>query len=673
MGAIIERREAYDRQLSQQMQPILRLRETQAEAGVLVNLLDERLRTIERLRTFRRIGSPLSPLQLTNALGEGKTLVGDAVNRILANPRGSETGTIIRAILSTIFAFVLLPLLYRFVVRRLDHFFERRRSSISSKPAKIGLVLSQNLASALVISVCLLLGFVSFALALIGFADFNEAAASLEVAVFLAMMALIAKWIGNSVFHSPFPQLRIINLILERAFVASRMTLWIGLVVGLDAVLRLAEDRAVIGYSLANLLSVLIVAIGGSLAWRLASLIADPTARMEASDPETGEGGIDFASPIARLVKAIVLGAVAAALLGYAFLARQLFTSVSLTLAIIAIGVYLQKSVGVLCDSLSEGRLAAHKLTLRLVQLVSSVVITLVALPLIAIVWGYSAQEISDGLIALRSGIEFGDITLSIGDVFTFALFFVLGWIVTRWVQRILKISILPQFNLEAGALSAIVTMVGYVGIVIAALVAIGSTGLDLTSLAFVAGALSVGLGFGLQSVVENFTSGIILLLERPVREGDWIEVGEYSGIVRQISVRSTRIETWDRHFIIVPNSDLVTGKVKNFSLGEDNARVVVDVGVAYGTDLALVRRILLDIALDSDAALRVPEPFVTLEAFDDSAISLKLFTFVADVTTGAQLASDIRFEIARRFSETGIKIPFPQRDIHLRFSRNAT
>jgi small-conductance mechanosensitive channel len=237
----------------------------------------------------------------------------------------------------------------------------------------------------------------------------------------------------------------------------------------------------------------------------------------------------------------------------------------------------------------------------------------------------------------------------------------------TKAVQRWLDSKFLPQTNLDIGLRNSIRTGIGYIGVVLAALIAFSAAGLNLQNLAIVAGALSVGIGFGLQSVVNNFVSGLILLVERPFKVGDRIEVGDRVGIVKRITVRSTEITTFDNASVIVPNADLITGQVINWMHGDFSGRLSINVGTSYDSDPDQVIDILLDIVNSHPQVLKRPEPFAIFADFGADALMFTVYFYVGNIGTDYGVINEVRLQILKRLREADIEIPFAQRDIHLR------
>ncbi|MEO0673187.1 MAG: DUF3772 domain-containing protein, partial [Pseudomonadota bacterium] len=262
---------------------------------------------------------------------------------------------------------------------------------------------------------------------------------------------------------------------------------------------------------------------------------------------------------------------------------------------------------------------------------------------------GFSMDDVSELATPFVSGFEVGGFKFSPLRIISAIGLFVALIFGTRLLQRWLSGSVLSPTRMDPGLAHSIHKGVGYAGMALAALAGLSYAGLDITNLAIVAGALSVGIGFGLQSIVNNFVSGLILLVERPIKVGDWIIVNGAEGHVRRINVRATEIETFDRASMILPNSELITGTVQNWTHRNSLGRVLVVVGVSYSSDPDHVTRVLMKIAEDCEHVIRHPAPFVTFDNLGDSALEFTLRAYVGDVSKSLMTRTEIRRLIVLR------------------------
>ena len=247
------------------------------------------------------------------------------------------------------------------------------------------------------------------------------------------------------------------------------------------------------------------------------------------------------------------------------------------------------------------------------VQGVARLVLIVIAAAAVLEPWGVQSQDWFSSLRAAYFGFAVGGVTLSLSSMLEAAVVFGVALFATRLVQSWLSDRLLPETRFDPGVSNSISTIFGYVGGAVAVLLAASQIGLDMQRLAIVAGALSVGIGFGLQSIANNFVSGLILLWERSIRVGDLVVVGADQGFVRRINARATEIETFDRATLIVPNSNFVTNVVKNWVHTDRIGRIIVAINVAYESDVEAVRAILIDAAKAHDLVLSIPAPIVLL------------------------------------------------------------
>lgn len=494
----------------------------------------------------------------------------------------------------------------------------------------------------------------SFGLALLA------SAISALVSVYLAL------WLGGRLFPA--------NLELAAAFGVSdglrlplrRAVLLIGLFLGLGELAETIAAQDVVPLSARGVFVLPVyVGLAGAFLWLTRLLRQHLQQMLDAADE--GDGGF-----VARMLLLLVVAVRVVAILGtglaaagYLNLAEAVMTPTALTLGLLGVLIALQSPIRD-AYALLSGK-TQQEAAQALLPVLINLLLIVAAMPVLALIWGMRGDHLSEIISRFFEGFDLGGTRITPAIVLAVVLVFAIGMIATRILQGALRSTVLPRTKLDVGARNAVVSGLGYVGIGLAAVIAITTAGIDLTALGVVLGALSVGIGFGLQNVVNNFVSGIILLIERPISEGDWIEVGPTMGIVKSISVRSTVIETFDRTDVIVPNADLIAGTVTNWTRGNTVGRVILTVGVAYGTDTRRVQAILSEIARSHPDVERRPEPGVDFMGFGADGLEFRIRVILRDINKLAAVRTELNHRIAERFVAEGIEIPFAQREIWLR------
>lgn len=264
--------------------------------------------------------------------------------------------------------------------------------------------------------------------------------------------------------------------------------------------------------------------------------------------------------------------------------------------------------------------------------------------------------------------IKLGGTEVTLGGLLLLVGLFALVIILERLLRKFFILRLLRRTPLDESFQYGIGRILGYLVVVVGWYVAFQVVGIDLSSLAFIAGAVGVGVGFGLQNIINNFVSGIIILAERPIAIGDRIEVSGIAGRVVKISLRSTTVVTNDNITMIVPNADFISQTVTNWSHGDLKVRIRIPIGVAYGTDPELVQKLLLEVACEHPKTLEQPKPVVLFDAFGDNSLNFELAAWTAEMTTRPKrYMSELNFAIEKKLRENYVEIPFPQRDIHIR------
>ncbi len=496
------------------------------------------------------------------------------------------------------------------------------------------------------------------------------------------IMLVLALALPRAVLAPDLPAWRLLPVLPDNARQISRRIKLLATVFAVDLFLIVStaslptslELDSLIGLVLTGLEAVVALTLLPASLWQYASDAGEDRPEEEEEDiPKSRRQAWTISRRLAGL---IALAAIVTSLMGYTQLGNYLINNLIGTGGLIG-GLFLLRGLGreliamALRAAPVRQNLELNHRTRNVLKFWFRFALDILALgfgiSIALLIWGVPADQLWSGLKALFLGFKIGNVTISPQDIATAILVFLVIMAVTRMLQRTLNEKVFPRTRFDMGVRNSLNMAIGYVGLAIAVMVGIGALGLDLSNLAIIAGALSVGIGFGLQAIVNNFVSGLILLIERPVKVGDWVIIGNHEGTVKRISVRATEIETFDRQAVIIPNSELISQAVGNWTHKNRLCRVIIEVGVAYGSDTEKVREVLLACAADYPHALKQPAPYVVFRNFGASSLDFQLRCYLTDVDYFLSSSSDLRFAIDKAFREQGIEIPFPQRDLHIR------
>ncbi|WP_082176097.1 DUF3772 domain-containing protein [Pseudaestuariivita atlantica] len=662
---IVARRADLNDQLERLLAPVRRAEEAYSRANGLVTEIDRTIRERQADALFTIGPSPLNPANWTAALTSLSTSAATIGREVVRAWQSEAQRAELRRNLPLIVAYLLiaasLVLRGRFWMARLEAFLFQQ----SGRGATLWAMLVSLGSIFLPLIGLYFLTEAMFATGLFGLrGTFILTSVPIWGAIILA-----ARWLGDRLFNHDAEVAILPGTSAQRAEARTYVTALAVLYVVREAIVEMGGfDRY--SETTVAILQAPVTVLTGLILFRFGLLLLGAMRRVHDTSSET-DGSNEAADRQlrGRLVRFIaratsVVGVVGPilAIIGYDTAADRIVSPSVLTLGLLGLLLVLHTLTRAIYRFVFRAPDADS-----LLPILANFLLTLAIIPPLSLIWGARVADLTEMWSRFRAGFQLGDTRISPTDFLTFIIVFVVGFMITRLAQGALRTSVLPRTKIDTGGQNAIISGLGYVGIFVAALMAITTAGIDLSSLAIVAGALSVGIGFGLQTVVSNFVSGIILLIERPIAEGDWIEVGGYMGIVKDISVRSTRIETFDRTDVIVPNADLISSNVINWTRGSQVGRVLVPVGVAYGTDTRKVEEILLDIARNHPMVLLTPAPAADFMAFGADALEFRIRAIIRDINWLVAVRNDMNHEIAKRFAEEGIEIPFAQRDIWIR------
>lgn len=664
---IAELRASLAKQLAVAKAPLIVAEEAFRRANGLISEIDKTIRE-RSASAFLKLGvSPLSPNTWGSTISDIKKYFGQVRSEVVQSLNNPSSKVIRSNNLPGIIFFAILGLALTFPATK----WVSQNMSIANQRHDAKLKKVSYLAYSCLVFIAPLLG-ICFLIRSLEMLDiFGYRGEALTQAVMAMSVAVVSSyWLAHNLFKESGLTRELLGIASKRLVGAYSVTILMGVALGLYWLINNLIQTADLSETSIAVMEFPLILIGSYGLITFSQRVKMYRARL-ISEKRITPISDRLSSLVLMLTLATGLAGPISAAIGYSNIGSKLVFATILTLAVIFAlfviftlisflfsEVIIKNQNKNIQESTSKG---------SLFNVFLAFILACCAIPLLALIWGARVVDIQDVWLSLKDGIVLGDTRISISDFITFVIIFFIGYTLTRLLQSALRLSVLPNTKIDTGAQNALVTGVGYIGIFFSALIAITSMGLDLSSLAIVAGALSVGIGFGLQAIVSNFLSGIILLVERPIKVGDWIQVGAYSGYVSKIAVRSTTIDTFDQANVIIPNADFISGTVTNMTHLSKRGRVKVPVGVAYDSDPVFVKEILMDIVSSNANILKSPGPSVFLLGFGPDSIDFEIRGILRDVNSITSTRSEINFEILRRFAQEGIEIPFGQRDITIK------
>ncbi len=402
--------------------------------------------------------------------------------------------------------------------------------------------------------------------------------------------------------------------------------------------------------------------------------------RPEGSDLPAMVGGTWWS--VGRLLlSAAVLSSIVFALLGYVALASHIHSALAGTCLAVALVLLAHRFADDLLEAVAApdtptGAWVRERFSLapeaplrgqHIVLLLFDIVLVLFLAVAIPASWNVDTDAILRGFGQLLHGVQIGGVTISLGNVGMALVAFIVCMFLARLVRTVVRDRVMPTVEAPMPLRQSIDAGLNYAGVIIAILVGVGSLGIDFTNLAIVLGALSVGIGLGLQNIANNVISGVILLVERPIKSGDWVSVGGFEGFVRRINIRATEIETFERTHVIVPNSLFLQNPVINRTYADTSSRIEIALTVGFATDVAKMESILREAALGHPRVLRVPAPIVRFVKVGTAGLDFGLFVFVANLADRLVVTNDLNRTILARLIEDKILDPKPVPELRLR------